>query len=192
MKQFRRTGQTTTYQVGDVWKKMIVVKRFETEDGKTHEFTTMNHENIGAAAVIALTPDNQVITSHQFRAGRETWCYDLPGGGLEPGEDPQDGALRELREETGYVSQGSVLPLGHYSWDAYNNITSYYFLAMDCVEDPHGTERDKTEIDQGLEIALVTIPQLIENARHDMMTDAAAVLMAYDDLRRIMNQGKEQ
>ncbi|CAL9534016.1 hypothetical protein SUDANB105_04080 [Streptomyces sp. enrichment culture] len=26
----------------------------------------------------------------------------LPGGGLEPGEGPREGALRELREETGW------------------------------------------------------------------------------------------
>jgi 8-oxo-dGTP diphosphatase len=28
--------------------------------------------------------------------------WTLPGGGLEHGEDPRDGALRELAEETGY------------------------------------------------------------------------------------------
>lgn len=30
-----------------------------------------------------------------------TWCF--PGGGLEPGESPKEGALRELAEETGIV-----------------------------------------------------------------------------------------
>ena len=31
--------------------------------------------------------------------------WTLPGGGLEHGEEPRDGALRELTEETGYVGQ---------------------------------------------------------------------------------------
>jgi len=31
-----------------------------------------------------------------------TWWF-TPGGGLEPGEDPRDGAVREVREETALV-----------------------------------------------------------------------------------------
>ena len=31
--------------------------------------------------------------------------WTLPGGGLEHGEEPRDGAIRELAEETGYVGE---------------------------------------------------------------------------------------
>lgn len=31
--------------------------------------------------------------------------WTLPGGGLDHGEDPRDGALRELTEETGYIGE---------------------------------------------------------------------------------------
>ena len=33
--------------------------------------------------------------------GAPRWT--LPGGGLDPGEHPEDGALRELTEETGFT-----------------------------------------------------------------------------------------
>ena len=37
-----------------------------------------------------------LMVKHRLH-GEEWWC--LPGGGLEPGETPEQGALRELREE---------------------------------------------------------------------------------------------
>lgn len=40
--------------------------------------------------------------------GYDGW-WTLPGGGLEHGEHPRDGALRELTEETGYAGELSGL-----------------------------------------------------------------------------------
>jgi 8-oxo-dGTP diphosphatase len=39
-----------------------------------------------------------------YTVGFDGW-WTLPGGGLEHGEDPRDGALRELTEETGLVGE---------------------------------------------------------------------------------------
>ena len=41
--------------------------------------------------------DGRVLMVKHHCHGEEWWC--LPGGGLEPGETPEQGALRELREE---------------------------------------------------------------------------------------------
>lgn len=41
----------------------------------------------------------------------DAWCF--PGGGIEPGETPRDGAARELEEETGItVAPGDLTDLG--------------------------------------------------------------------------------
>ena len=53
--------------------------------------------------VIALTEDEQVVLIEQFRHGIQDICLEIPGGIIDPGEDPQEGAIRELAEETGYV-----------------------------------------------------------------------------------------
>ena len=42
----------------------------------------------------------EILLPHWNESGRSGWT--LPGGGVEPGEHPADGAVREVKEETGY------------------------------------------------------------------------------------------
>ncbi len=51
---------------------------------------------IGTFAII-FNGEGQVLLSHR----RDMDAWNLPGGGLEPGELPNEGVQREVREETG-------------------------------------------------------------------------------------------
>lgn len=61
------------------------------------------------AHAIALTPDKRVLLLKL----RYAHGWRLPGGGREATETVVDGALRELREETGMHAHGAVRPLAH-------------------------------------------------------------------------------
>jgi len=64
--------------------------------------------------VIALTPGNQLVLVKQFRFGIDDFALEIPGGVMEPGEDPVAAGLRELREETGYEGKRArVIGVAH-------------------------------------------------------------------------------
>lgn len=52
-----------------------------------------------AAGIMLLNPHNRVFVAQRIDSTLEAW--QMPQGGLDPGEDARAGALRELEEETG-------------------------------------------------------------------------------------------
>ena len=58
----------------------------------------------GAAAVVPLVSDDEVLLVRQYRHPVRTELWEIPAGKLEPGEGPLACARRELREETGFAA----------------------------------------------------------------------------------------
>jgi ADP-ribose pyrophosphatase len=62
--------------------------------------------------VMAVTKDAYIPVVRQYRPALERYTLEFPGGILEEGELPENCAAKELYEETGFVSQVGVIPLG--------------------------------------------------------------------------------
>ncbi len=56
----------------------------------------------GAAAVVALTETGKIVLVRQYRSALDRVTVEIPAGKLDPGEDPEECARRELLEETGF------------------------------------------------------------------------------------------
>ncbi len=58
--------------------------------------------------VLPLTREGRAVLVTQYRFGSTASSLEVPGGIVEPGEDPSAAAARELEEETGYRAQRLV------------------------------------------------------------------------------------
>jgi 8-oxo-dGTP pyrophosphatase MutT (NUDIX family) len=56
----------------------------------------------GAAMVIVLDDDHRVLMMWRHRFVIQRWVWELPGGYLDPDEEPMACAAREVEEETGW------------------------------------------------------------------------------------------
>jgi ADP-ribose pyrophosphatase len=83
--------------------------RVDVEQWPQAEREVVKHP--GACAVVAITPDGEVLLVKQFREAVREELLEVPAGIIEEGESPEECAAREVLEETGYRAT-KIEPLG--------------------------------------------------------------------------------
>src|SRR2546425_11150110 len=95
-------GTTPVYRV-DPWFA-VERQKVELPDGRIipdyHRITLPD-----CTGVVAQVEGGRFLVARQYRHGPGRVSLTLPGGGLNPGESPLEGAKRELLEETGYEAR---------------------------------------------------------------------------------------
>ena len=93
----------------------------------TREYT-VHH---GAVCILPLLENGDVLLEHQFRYPMGEVITEIPAGKLDYiGEDPQEAALRELREETGIEADEADFHLVR-SFREHSTFSDVYFLFHD-------------------------------------------------------------
>jgi ADP-ribose pyrophosphatase len=124
-------------------------------------------------SVVILAVDNHgknkkdpwIVVERQYRHAAMQFLWELPAGKLEAGEDPLEGAQRELKEETGYVAKKWSPLVEYYASPGFLGESMKVFLAEGLVA---GDARP--EEDEKIEFRLVKLSDLLK------MIDKGAIL----------------
>ena len=132
------------------------------------------------ANIVALTKQNEVVLVQQYRHGICDVLLEFPGGVVDDGEDPRDGAKRELLEETGYQASEWIQVGQLFPNPALQTNTLHCYLALDA-EKISGQNLDAGE---DIEVHLVPLDELIELAKrgefpHALMNAVLFSALAY-------------
>ena len=113
------------------------------------------------ANVLAMTKDEKVVVIRQYRHGVQEILCEFPGGVVEDGEDPMQGAKRELLEETGYVASKLIEVGRFYPNPALQANTLFFYLALDAEK----VDVQKLDEAEDIEVDLVSMDELIAMAK---------------------------
>jgi ADP-ribose pyrophosphatase len=125
----------------------------------------------GAAVVLPILKDGQIVMIRQFRAALNQGLWELPAGTLDEGEQPIETARRELEEETGYRA-GRIEPLiDFYTSPGVLTERMYAFVATELTQVGQ-------RLDEGEELEVEPMPRdrvermLLNGELHDGKTIA--------------------
>lgn len=129
----------------------------------------------GAAFILPITPQGQVVLVHQYRYPLQRYIWEIPAGALDEGETPQQAAARELREEVGAVARTYIPLPGYYASPSFSGTPFYPFLALD-VELRFSVQHEPTEL---MEFELFDVREVFHNLEQGYFLDANTSLVMF-------------
>ena len=139
------------------WKPLLEMGIFRVEtrvaDGPSGPHPVVRLDTADWVNIVAVTPDGDCVLVRQHRFGIEEVTVEIPGGIIDPGEEPLAAGMRELREETGFGG-GTWHPLGYvHPNPAIQTNKTWMFLAEGVM--PVGAQEPDPHEDIQVELASV-------------------------------------
>jgi len=144
----------------------------ELPDGRDGKRVVVDH--VGAAAVLPITEDREVLLVRQHRYAAGIDSLEIPAGKKdEAGENGLRCAKRELEEETGYTSDDFVKVMDVYSAIGFSNERIEIYHAYDVTILEH---KPKADDDEYVELVRLPLEEAVHLAKSGEIKDAKTII----------------
>jgi 8-oxo-dGTP pyrophosphatase MutT (NUDIX family) len=150
------------------WVRLSLVD-VEIPGGERFEHHVVRMPN-KAAGTIVHDRERGVLLLWRHRFITDTWGWEIPAGGMDPGETPEHAAVRETLEETGW-RPGPLRPLVRFN--PTNGISDQTFHTF--VADGATHEGDPTDVGEAERVEWVAVPELRRILRDNEMFDGMSL-----------------
>jgi 8-oxo-dGTP pyrophosphatase MutT (NUDIX family) len=118
------------------------------------------------AQIVPVTEAGELVMLSQYRHGAGLEFEEIPGGSLDEGEEPRQGAERELLEETGYSASEWIQLPPHYPNPALQNNRVHSFVALGCKK----LQEPQPDPFEDLKVYTVPLKEVYSRLRSGLIT----------------------
>lgn len=141
---------------------MLPVKS-RTFQAKGRTFTHHFVDSPEVAVIVPILPDGRFVLVRQYRAALDRETLEFPAGKLEGREPAEEGARRELAEETGYRAGALDYRFSFYPVPGYSTELIHVFVATGLVAG--ATDFDEAEDLRNVSMTAEDISRAIADGR---------------------------
>ena len=153
------------------------LEEVELPSGQRVTLEILHHP--GAAAVVPFMGDDRILLLRQYRYAAGGTIWEIPAGKLDPGEDPETCAARELEEETGYRA-GRIERLGVIlTTPGFTDERIHLFCAYELV--PGHLQHESAE---QIEIHELPFAEALDMIERGEIIDAKSIVALHHVVRR--------
>lgn len=182
MKDIKKWGiVNSTMVINNQWCK-IRQDEIKLPNGKiiNDYFVSIRPE---VALILPITSNQEIVLVRQYRHGAGEILLELPAGTFNPNqESPQAAAIRELREETGYITDKVTYLATLYDNPVKDTNKITLFLAEDVIR----AGQQELDVTEEIEVVLVPIESLrgkIANNEISVAGTVAAIFLGLNLLK---------
>ena len=172
-------AEETTLDTRRIYSGKIIDVRIDTvrlPDGRTSQREIVEHGH--SVVMVPVNHEQSVLLVRQYRQAPEKALLEAPAGGLEAGETPEEGVLRELQEEIGFTA-GSLERMAGF-WVAPGFCTEYMYAYIATDLRPSTLAPDEDEDIEVVPVQIARIPDMIRSGEiEDAKTIAALLMVTY-------------